>query len=277
MKHDERLVFLAEGLPIILNSANGFWSASQQLKTMLRESEVLRNHAEEEATKVLIVMDMVRCPKKLTASKLGTLINWFYDHLARLIYVNATSWRPMHMTQLREYVDDTRQAHYLEGEFGEYIAPNWELSERERMLYADIEAYEDEQPMWNAPKGFSSLLPTFTPPALALAQSFAALGMFRVEGLRATAEIWNTVEFKDTQSFGDSKRLTEQLLRRLIDENLPSDEAADTDVSCLYHSWQMPMYNLDFSLLPVPLDALQHQRDSIFYAEMGYNNEDYYY
>ena len=75
MKHDERLVFLAEGLPIILSSANGFWSASQQLETMPREAEVLKNHAEEEAAKVLIVMDMVRCPKKLSASKMGEALS----------------------------------------------------------------------------------------------------------------------------------------------------------------------------------------------------------
>jgi hypothetical protein len=63
MKHDERLTFLAEGLPIILGSAQGLWAASQLLRTMPREADVLRNHAEEEAAKVLIVMDMVRCPK----------------------------------------------------------------------------------------------------------------------------------------------------------------------------------------------------------------------
>jgi hypothetical protein len=208
---------------------------------------------------------------------MGILTDWFYDHLARLIYADATSWSAMHVTQLREYVDNSRQAHYLEGEFGEYILPNPELSERERMLYADIEAYEDEQPVWNAPKGFPSLLPTFTPPALALAQSLAVLGVFHVEGLRATAEIWNAVEFKDTQGVSDSERLTEQLLRRLIDEKRSADEATDTDVSRLYHSWQIPMYNLDFSLLPVPLEQLQRERDAIFYAEMGYDNDDYHY
>lgn len=279
MKHDERLAFLAEGLPIILDSAHGLWVASQQLSTMPREADVLENHAEEEAAKVLILMDMVRCPKKLCASKMGVMVNWFYDHLARLIYANATSWRPMHVTQLQEYVDSSRQAHYLEGEFGEYILPNSELSSRESKLYADIVAYEDGQPMWSSPKGFDfdrSFL-AFTPPALALAKSFAALGIFRAEGLRATSEIWNAVEFKDTQGFDETRRLiSEQLVRRLIDERLPTEAAEDRDVSCLYESWQMPMYNLDFALIPVPLEKLQRERDAIVYAEMGYNEDHYY-
>jgi hypothetical protein len=244
---------------------------------MPREAEVLRNHAEEEAAKVFIVMDMVRCPKKHSASRMGVMVDWFYDHLARLIYANATSWRAMHVTQLREYVDDTRQAHYLEGQFGEYILPNSELSERESTLYADIEAYEDGQPMWSTPTRFTSLLPAFMAPALTLAKSFAALGIFRVEGLRATAEIWNALEFKDTQGFSDTRRLTQQLLKRLIDEKLPTEAAENTDVSRLYNSWQMPMYNLDFALLPVPFEQLQRERDAKIYAEMGYNIEDYYY
>ena len=104
MNHNERLDFLAEGLPIILDSARDFWAASQQISTtMPREADVLANHAEEEAAKILIVMDIVRCPQQLCASKIGPMVRWFYDHLARLIYANATSWKPMHVTQLREY------------------------------------------------------------------------------------------------------------------------------------------------------------------------------
>jgi hypothetical protein len=46
------------------------------------------------------------------------------NHLARLIYAEAVSWKPMHLAQLREYVDRERRGHYLEGHAGEYIMPN---------------------------------------------------------------------------------------------------------------------------------------------------------
>ncbi|MGH6818386.1 MAG: hypothetical protein ACREC1_06395 [Methylovirgula sp.] len=72
MKYNDRLAFLAEGLPIILDSARGFWVTSQQLSAMPREADVLRNHAEEEAAKILIVMDMVRCPKNYARPKSGS-------------------------------------------------------------------------------------------------------------------------------------------------------------------------------------------------------------
>ena len=48
-------------------------------------------------------MDAVRCPPKLIASKMNRIVGWFYDHLARLIYAEAVSWKPMHLAQLCEY------------------------------------------------------------------------------------------------------------------------------------------------------------------------------
>jgi hypothetical protein len=91
MKHAERLDFIAEGLPLILESARGFWTASERLHDRPREADVLEGHAEEEAAKILILLDILRCPPKLSAGKIGTIIKWFYDHLAQLIYAKATS------------------------------------------------------------------------------------------------------------------------------------------------------------------------------------------
>lgn len=58
----------------------------------------------EEAAKILILLDAVRCPPKLISLKLNRIIGWFYDHLAHLIYADAVSWKPTDLAQLREYV-----------------------------------------------------------------------------------------------------------------------------------------------------------------------------
>jgi hypothetical protein len=126
-----RLAFIAEGLPVILRSAQGFWTAAEQLQTHRREAKVLEGYAEEEAAKILILVDAVRCPPKLVASRLNRIVGWFYNHLARLIYAEAVSWKPTHLAELREYVDRQRRGHYLEGNAGEYIAPNWAVYQRE--------------------------------------------------------------------------------------------------------------------------------------------------
>ena len=217
MTTKERLDFIAEGLPIILKSARGFWHAAEKLAhDNPREADVLEGFAEEEAAKILILIDAVRCPSKLLSEKLGIILNNFYDHLARLIYAEAQGWKPMHVALLQEYVNSSRQAHYLEGHVGEYIVPNWNVSRRESLLYADVEAYEEGVPQWNDPKSYVSGLPRFKPTVLQVAESLSLAGIFTPKGLDATAEIWGQVEFRDTQTHADSRRLAQQLLTRLI-------------------------------------------------------------
>ena len=136
MPYSERLGFIAEGLPIVLRSARGFWEAANQLDGQVREAVVLERLAEEEAAKVLILMDIARCPKGLVSSRIGSMVKWFYSHLARLIYAEAVSWRPTDVKDLRGYVDLDRKSHHVDGAVGECIVPNSIISNREGMLYA---------------------------------------------------------------------------------------------------------------------------------------------
>ena len=151
MAHDERITLLAEGLPIILSSAQNLWRGSRKLgKEMPRESGVLQAFAEEEAAKALIFSGR---------SAVLKLPHWFKDgehrrlvlrpfgaaHLCQSRLVEGLpTW-----AQLREYVDSVRKAHFLEGYVGESILPNWSLYERESQLYADIEAGESGALRWS--------------------------------------------------------------------------------------------------------------------------------
>ena len=49
---------------------------------------MLRNLANEEAAKVLILLDVVRCPKSRSTDKSRTL-SYFYNHLAKRIYAQV--------------------------------------------------------------------------------------------------------------------------------------------------------------------------------------------
>jgi len=278
LRKKERFNLIGEGLPIILESARSFWRASGQLAdNNPREADVLEGFAEEEAAKILILMDVVRCPSKLIAKRIGGIINNFYDHLARRLYAEAQGWQPMHVAQLQEYLDSERKAHYLEGYIGEYIVPNSNIAIRESQLYADIEACEEGVLRWNEPKGYTSGLPRSTPTALRVAEALSAVGIFTRKGLDATAEVWGQLEFRDTETRADAERLTQQLLKELIAQGLPSANATHEDVNMLYRSWQMPMYHLDFTLIDVPLEDLMAQREVNVQAEMGYDSEMGYY
>lgn len=266
----ERLAFIAEGLPVILRSAQGFWTAAEKLQAHSREAKVLENYADEEAAKILILIDAVRCPPKLIASRLYTIVGWFYNHLARLIYAEAVSWKPTHLAELRGYVDRQRRGHYLEGHAGEYIAPNWAIYQRESLLYADVEAYQDGKLEWSAPRDppyghFGS----FRPHALRVVEAMEQVGMFTAGGLKAVSDIWSSLEYKDKEDHHDGRRLTEQLLTRLHAEGLILDTANDEHVGTLYNDWQIPMYNLEFSLIPVSLEELEAEQERELWSMVG--------
>lgn len=153
MSATDRLAFIAEGLPIIHASAKGFWSGSVELRGKPREAEGLEGSAKEEAAKILILLDVVRRPEKRVAGKLSMLIGRFYGHLERLIYAQLAEWWSEDIARLRKAVEPLRTTHDLEGSMGEFIVPNSTLYRRESKFYADVEAYEDGTPLWNAPAG----------------------------------------------------------------------------------------------------------------------------
>jgi hypothetical protein len=268
----KRLEFIAEGLPIILRSAESFWQASEQLKSHGREATVLEGYAKEEAAKVLILMDAVRCPPKLIASKLHRIVGWFYDHLARLIYAEAASWRPTNFTQLREYVDRHRRGHYVDGYAGEYIMPNSTVYDRESRLYVDVEAYQDGTLNWSAPRnphaGGRSLGP-FMPTALQVASAMEQVGMFTPKALKTVSEIWGCLEYSDKEDHYDGAKLTEQTIARPHAEGLLPATANEKHASILFDSWQIPMYNLDFSLIPVTREELEAEQEREYWSMVG--------
>jgi hypothetical protein len=51
---------------------------------------------------------------------------------------------------------------------------------------------------------------------------------------------------------------------------LVTEACTDDDVRIFYHSWQIPMYNLDFSMISVSLEELKAARDAAFWPEVGY-------
>ena len=99
------------------------------------------------------------------------------------------------------------------------------------MLYADIEAYESGEPIWNKPKGFDFGFPRLMPTVLQVAEAGSVHGIFSRKGLQAAADIWGQLDFKDTENHTDAPRLTNELLTRLINEELPSETATQDHVN----------------------------------------------
>ena len=185
-----RREFIAEGLPILFDSATSLIRASEALQDWPREADILESQAQEECAKALILIDLMRCPANRTAARTGPMMQWFYDHLARLIYADAQYWRPVTAADLQSYINNERKSHYLEGEYGEYIMPNWTLFRRESALYADVAADEVGKLQWMSPQRNPSVLPGLRPMAYKIVDALSAFGVFTPSGLEIMNQVW---------------------------------------------------------------------------------------
>jgi hypothetical protein len=266
MPADQRLEFIAEGLPILFESAKSLAMASQALKQFPREAEILGRLCEEECAKILILVDIIRCPKKRVAQRVGPMMRWFYDHLARFIYAKVQGWKPVNARQLQEYIDGDRQSHYLEGEYGEVIMPNWARFGRETSLYADVVLEENGDPTWLSPvqvEGACRIdrLPT----SFRVVEALEAFGVFTSEGLKVMAEVWGKHEVggeSDESGSLHPRDLFLELAKGLEAAGLITEHATRGHAHNLINNWQLPMYNMDFAEIPARLEELRERQEA---------------
>ncbi|MCY4514710.1 MAG: AbiV family abortive infection protein [Candidatus Tectomicrobia bacterium] len=136
---DNRLFHeVSEGIAHIVTNAVDLNEAALRLARadQVRASDVLRRMAEEEAAKVLILIDAIRCPQQ----ERGTTLKRFYDHLAKRIYAAASSeLRIDSFEELRAFVDLQRRPRLLDGPNDvDWIVGNELLTEREQGIYVDF-------------------------------------------------------------------------------------------------------------------------------------------
>jgi hypothetical protein len=266
---EQRCTILAEGLPVLLKSAEGLYAASRAIKDEDRAREILEGHAEEEAAKILILLDFVRCPLGLSAEA-QRVLSRFYDHGTRLIYAQACTWRPTDVNELRRYVDRERRSHYLEGYAGEYILPNSQVFAREARLYADLVRNQDGSFVWNDPTEMFTGGDSwhFPPAVIKVARALAKVGAFSVQGLEIIHRLWSAQPFVGPEHAQESDGLIQQTLATLIDAGLPSAEADQPDAQTIYGYWQLPMYAIDTKRVQINLEDLHAAQERELYAQM---------
>lgn len=93
--------------------------------------------------------------------------------------------------------------------------------------------------------------------------------MFAPAGLIAVSDVWGNLEYREKEDHHDGKKLTEQLLTRLHTEGLLLDTVEKEHVGTLYNDWQIPMYNLEFSLIPVSLEELEAEQQREYWSMLG--------
>jgi AbiV family abortive infection protein len=247
----ERESLIVEGLGALLEHVT---TLNDDLTTLvdangIRGAAVVGMVAEEEAAKVLILLDLVRMgwsDDKACSLHLAK----FTDHLARGIYVEMASFKPGSFREVMHWVDRERRSHYLDG-------PNdvdWSFrndieTRREESIYVDYIA-TDEGDRWVTPaqrEEFSEHWPT---PVIELVLGLGKCGVLTSQGLRNLRKAWDGVVVDEDTQWSDVLALNLDVLRATAPDPLPSPLTRG-EARALREYWTFPMHQLEMKKVQV--------------------------
>ncbi|MFI6098152.1 hypothetical protein ACIA8G_21540 [Lentzea sp. NPDC051213] len=241
-----------------------------------RGAAVLRCFAEEEAAKVMILLDLARAGWKDHAAVKACLRN-FYAHLARGLYIRAYDGSPADLAEVRQYLDHLRQQYYLDGPMEvDWIFGNEVSTSREERLYVDYIEDEDGDRRWTGPADRAAELDApFDFPApqstvVRLVASMHRIGLLTEEGLAATRDVWDGIAVDDTMHWSNLQPLNVAVIETLAANGRQYSTAEDREaVRCVLEHWSFPLTSLDLTLAKVELSDLKRERARWLAHEAG--------
>ena len=249
---DDNLLFeaVAEGVNLILANVNHLDSAAHHLSAGNHRdvARILGELAAEEAAKVLILLDAIRCPPEYADKRKRTL-GWFYSHFAKRLYADVCDWGVTTLQQLMDGIDQQSDKYYLGGPNDvDWIMRNWIISERERMLYVDYVRYFEvgkEKPIsrWLAPFDHSNL-PYFSREIVRLAAALGRLGVTVPTGLAIISDIWRSWKPEPDTTRNDLRNKTRETTEALREQGIDT-ESTEHDISLVRESWSFPLWSAE--------------------------------
>jgi len=260
---EAQIATIGEGLELLVENVAALNAGIE----VLRDAEskrglwVLAGQADEEAAKVLILLDLVRIDPR-DQQAMTRQLQRFHQHLARCIYTEMVHMNPANFREVRTIVESMRPSHYLDGPNDvDWIYPNQLLAERERRLYVDLVS-EDAGERWTTPAQDEEF--GFGGPSAAvrdLVRSFARLGLTSAAGLAVVAEKWSDREIEDETRWGEIATINSEIAEALVDGGNLTADAEQADLDRLVSSWGFPLGALDLSRLEVSPAKLREEQE----------------
>lgn len=244
---------VAEGVSLIVESASRLNAAAEKLSKSddHHAAKIIGNLSEEEAAKVLILVDAVRCPPERAKEKVRTL-SYFYSHLAKGIYADVTGLSPANFAEIVRYIDDARAEYYLDGPLDvDWIFPNHITQQREDALYVGYvrEGNEEAKNYWYRPIN-DPLFPHWTPPVVRVTSAMNQTGMTTPEGLAVVAELWRPFELTPETTKDELEGLNWRTLETLESRGLLATDDEDSN-RYIRDDWSFPLWSLCLGLKKV--------------------------
>lgn len=266
-----RFRVLAEGTKLLAENVATLEADATTLSTSRRDcgAAMLRCFAEEEAAKVLILLDIARAGWKDQIAVSASLSS-FYTHLARGLYVRAYDGTPADLAEVRGHVDHFRQQFYLDGPMDvDWIFSNEVLASREERLYVDYIEDEHGNRHWTGPADRTAMLDApFSLPAQAsrvvrLVAAMRRIGLLTEQGFAATRTVWDGVAVDDAMHWSDLRPRNVTVVEQLA-VLLGRAYATEEDLKALHYvveHWIFPLTSLDLTQAKVDPTALKDERE----------------
>lgn len=264
LRDSDFLTEVAEGLGLIISNARRLYTSAIVLVEAkhFHGARILQALCEEEASKYLILIDAIRCPRD-PAKQLSNQLARFNDHLAKGLYAHAYMRRSSTLGELKAILDRCREDFHLDGPDGiEWIACNEILQEREANLYVDYVAYNDTH-TWLHPGIYDDIAENLFDAkeswVLKIAGLLHDIGMSNPKALAILAELWRPLVINLKMTRSQLSKLNYETLKRLDSKCLLQNRDVD-DYQQILERWQFPLYSLDLSLSEVDKDALRKRQ-----------------
>jgi len=255
---------VAVGLGLIIQNARRLHDSADVLAQAGRNhgARVLHALSEEEASKCLILLDAVRCPRQPT-DRWARQLARFNHHFPKGLYARACWMRPATLGQLQEYLNLYREDFYLDGPNDtDWIYSNEILRRREEALYVDYTA-SDEGHTWADPGWYDNipLLISFEPESLQIAGALYDVGISSSQAVAVIAEVWRPIAMSRDMGWGELRQLNHQMLERLESRGLLQDRPS-SEYQRIVDDWPFPLYDLDLSMMKVNIESLRDRQRS---------------
>ena len=264
LSHNRLFEEIADGIPLIVANAENLEKVARGLYEACEHqaSEIIRGFAEEEAAKVLILLDAVRCP---TSSR-SAVLKCFYKHLPKRIYALTCSFPKIwSFGELAGLVARERQPYYLDGPNDvDWIFTNSITTERERTIYVDyvrdITGTSGDR-LWSAPDEHGSHFGSYRiSDAVELARALCDAGATSIEGLAVVADAWRGFVPAEDTSRDELRERIAGTLTKLVKQGRSGLE--ESSVGWILSRWSFPLWPfcLNDSSRSKTLEELREER-----------------
>ncbi|WP_213816135.1 AbiV family abortive infection protein [Glaciihabitans sp. dw_435] len=258
----ERYGVIAEGMQLLVQHVRALSLSSEILRKASQETSaaVLDAFAREEASKVLILLDMARHGWR-EHENIGRLIANFSNHIGRGVYIEASSMNPGTFSELQRFVQNLLPSHFLDGPNDiDWIFRNRIESEREEALYVDYIKDEDGH-RWISP---DHKRPGYPGRYQNVETVFAMdnLGLLSELGMQKTSDAWADTQNYSDLGWPDNRSRNHEVLKKLWEASAFKGDTSESDFSFVLERWTFPMGTLNLRKKPVKTRELDLERTS---------------